>query len=304
MTENFALDQAALKKLEGSGLVDLKRLEAQEVIEVLRSLVYQSVAHIFENGDKPHLSRSAVRVLVLMLAGTRWLRNRKSSHLGFLKTALHFSGDESAFHKNLMAQAVGASEQRKSWRWRLLNLGWQTNSGLLGSDELLPLFFEVAWCQPALQLHVQETIRRDWKARTILDPSNIAWPDRVSLDLILILVVLALLPENQTGGSLFQRISRFIRKIRAQQTERIGHYLSVRSKSALNSLGQQVDLDHLVAMDVTVRMAGDKKSKHFDAFCQSSPLMPCFGDPERAGDGTEGEGTIFALAKRLANGLL
>ncbi|WP_321447885.1 hypothetical protein [uncultured Cohaesibacter sp.] len=304
---------------------------AEPVVAILRDLAHKAVRYHFEDGALPSLTRADAKALQPLFGGSDWADKRPQAYLGFLNSVLYFTGKDADFRTNEMVLAVGATTRVRFWqRWALRKR--VKGAALVGGEALVPVLLEGAWSAPSVQMHLLEALRKNWHARTLLYPDDIDWPDRVSIEVVLILVLLALVGQEEEGSRSSWALVRFLKAVQMRPVRRMEGLLLGWLSPALAALGDGVDIEHLVVTDAIARMPNSGALEAVNRFCSRTGLAELYGwlplsegeADEKDGDEqgvpadmadsglkafavspvSEEEQAVLALGQRLATGLL
>lgn len=293
-----------------------KAFHAEPVVSILRDLAHKAVSYHFEGGARPLLTRAEAKALQPLFGGADWAEKRPHAYLGFLNSVLYFTGKDADFRSNMMVLAVGATARTRFWqRWALRKRA--KGAALVGGEAMVPVLLESAWSDVSLQMHLLEAMRKNWHARTLLYPDDIDWPDRVSIEVVLILLLLALYRQGDAESYSRWAFVRFLKALQMRPVLRMEGLLLVWLAPALAALGDGVDIEHLLVVDAIARMPDDAELEPVSRFLGRSGLAGMFGlCPSPEGDADENDGdeqsapvseeeqAVLALGQRLARGLL
>ena len=254
--------------------VNDKTFQADAVTSTLRDLAHRAVAFHYEQGESLRLTQREAKVLQPLFGGSEWALKRPQRLLGFLDSVLYFTGKDADFSANRMVLAVGATAEKRFLGRRSIRKRAK-GAALIGGEDLIPVLLNVAWSSPALQMHVLAAVRKSWRERTLFYPEDIDWPDRVSIEVVLILFLLALArPREEQKPRL---VVRFFLALRMRPVRRMERLLRSWLQPALAKLGPQVDVEHLIVVDAIARLQNGLLYESVSGFCAGSPLAGVFG---------------------------
>ena len=273
--------------------LNVKAFNGDQVLSILRDLVHRSVAYLFEGGEKPCLSRPEAKALQPLFGGDEWAREKPQGYLGFLNSVLYFTGKDADFRSNLMVLATGAMA-RSRFVERLALRKKAKGSGLVGGLALAPVMLEVAVSDPSLQMHLLAGVRDNWRKRTVLYPDDIDWPDHVSMDLILILLLLALSPQGESANNShgrFLRFRRYVSHIWLRPVRHIEAKLNGWLPLLLEAVTDGPEIEQLILADAIARNPHCLGLEPVGPFCARSRFARCFGWqlPDVVDDETEAD---------------